>query len=377
MDWITHLSPPELNSLLSSKNVIHKKIAIIYGYQNDDCTKLANHLLDFGTQLVYIYKAGLQEWAADFSLPMESLPNYQKLVYPRWINELQSGNLPQHSPGQNYGLFEVSSGENKEYRAGHIPGAIHFDLSVIENPATWNICPDDELFTYLSALGITDFSTSVLYGRDIMAAARAACILMYAGVEDVRILDGGFDAWINAGYSIETGSNQPVPVKTFGRNSPTHPEYIIGMNDLKATLSDHQGLLVSVRSWAEYIGETSGYNFIKPKGRIPGAIWGHSGSDPHHMQDFRNHDNTMRAYHEISKNWEKAGITENKRVIFYCGTGWRASEAFFYAYLMGWQHIAVFDGGWFEWSQHSLNPIASGVPGTPPNGSFMTDLPQI
>src|SRR5437773_825026 len=53
----------------------------------------------------------------------------------------------------------------------------------------------------------------------------------------------------------------------------------------------------------------------------------------------------------------------DKCVAFYCGTGWRASETWCYAYLMGWPRIAVYDGGWFEWSQDPIsNPIEVGVP---------------
>ena len=74
------------------------------------------------------------------------------------------------------------------------------------------------------------------------------------------------------------------------------------------------------------------------------------------MQHYRNVDNTMRAYPEITANWAEAGITADKWVAFYCGTGWRASETWFYAYLQGWQRIAVYDGGWFEWSQ---DPVAT------------------
>ena len=59
----------------------------------------------------------------------------------------------------------------------------------------------------------------------------------------------------------------------------------------------------------------------------------------------------------------KAGITGDKWVAFYCGTGWRASETWFYAYLQGWDRIAVYDGGWFEWSQDPIaNPIEVGDP---------------
>jgi 3-mercaptopyruvate sulfurtransferase SseA len=127
-------------------------------------------------------------------------------------------------------------------------------------------------------------------------------------------------------------------------------------------LTDPHGALVSIRSWHEFTGDTSGYHYIGPRGRIPGAVWGNGGSDAYHMQHYRNVDNTMREYHEIAANWQAAGITPDKRVAFYCGTGWRASETFFYAYLQGWPKVAVYDGGWFEWSADPANPIEVGNP---------------
>jgi thiosulfate/3-mercaptopyruvate sulfurtransferase len=103
---------------------------------------------------------------------------------------------------------------------------------------------------------------------------------------------------------------------------------------------------VSVRTWREHIGNVSGYNYIGPAGRIKGDVWGNCGTDAYHMQHYRNVDNTTRAYPEIAANWEAAGVTPDKWVAFYCGTGWRASESWFYAYLLGWERIAVYDGGW-------------------------------
>jgi 3-mercaptopyruvate sulfurtransferase SseA len=71
----------------------------------------------------------------------------------------------------------------------------------------------------------------------------------------------------------------------------------------------------------------------------------------------------MRAYPEIAANWAETGIRPDKHVAFYCGTGWRASETWFYAYLMAWPRIAVYDGGWYEWSQDPINnPIEIGEP---------------
>jgi len=78
------------------------------------------------------------------------------------------------------------------------------------------------------------------------------------------------------------------------------------------------------------------------------------------LEDFRNWDGTMRDYKLIEENWRQWGITREQRVAFYCGTGWRASEAFFYAYVMGWSNICVYDGGWLEWSMDPGNPIEIG-----------------
>ena len=90
--------------------------------------------------------------------------------------------------------------------------------------------------------------------------------------------------------------------------------------------------------------------------------FGNCGSDAYHMENYRNLDHTTREYHEIEAMWRESGITPDKDVAFYCGTGWRASEAFFNAHLMGWERIAVFDGGWYEWSNDPNNPVKTGVP---------------
>ena len=231
----------------------------------------------------------------------------------------------------------------------------------------------------MRALGVAHDTTVVLYGRDTegdanekwpgrragqIAACRAALILRYAGVEDVRLLDGGYDAWVRAGNPLETSLREPTPIMSFGAPIPRRPELIVDIEEAKQILSaPDSAALVSVRTWNEHIGRASGYNYIGPAGRIAGDVWGNCGSDAYHMQHYRNVDNTMRAYAEIASNWEEAGITPDKWVAFYCGTGWRASETWFYAYLMGWPRIAVYDGGWYEWSRDPIsNSIETGEP---------------
>jgi len=362
LSWINDLSSSNLKALLPSKGVVPEKTIVIYGYKLDNCSKMASMLRDIGIRNILIYEAGLQEWAADSGLPMEYLTNYEKLVYPEWVENLISDRMPKDSSDRKQSIFEISWRGFDKYKAGHIPGAFYFDLGSIESAPSWNIHADEDLLDSLLAQGIAYDSLIVLYGRNPMAVARAASVLMYAGVEDVKILDGGFDAWLNAGYAVETKVQRPIPVEDFGRNIPGHPEYIIDIETTKALLADDQGVLVCARSWDEFIGKTSGYDYIQAKGRIAGSVWGHSGSGPHNMENYRNLDNTMRSYHEIESVWQEAGITPDKKVAFYCGSGWRASEAFFYAYLMGRQNIAVYDGGWLEWSRDDGNPISVGIP---------------
>ena len=132
ISWIKQLSSQELESLLASKGITSKNTIVVYGYKGDNCSTMANLLWDLGIRKVFIYEAGLQEWAADPGLPMDHFANYEKLVYPEWIEKLISGKKPENSPNKDYKLIEVSFKGFEEYKAGHIPGAYHFDLASIE-----------------------------------------------------------------------------------------------------------------------------------------------------------------------------------------------------------------------------------------------------
>ena len=74
------------------------------------------------------------------------------------------------------------------------------------------------------------------------------------------------------------------------------------------------------------------------------------------MRWFHTPAGQMSGAAEITALWRSQGIEAGLQVVFYCGTGWRASLAFFYAWLMGWEHISVYDGGWMEWSSDPGNP---------------------
>jgi thiosulfate/3-mercaptopyruvate sulfurtransferase len=380
VSWLRTIESEEVSSLLTEKGVLAATRIVVYGDGPADAGALAWRLAELGQADVSVLEGGWPAWAADRSLPLERLPLYEKLVHTAWLRTLIDGGHPEAAPEGDWLLVHVNFGVPEEYAEAHLPGALYLDTNTLEDSADWNRRDPDELEAAIAGLGITKATTVVLYGRDTegdanekwpgrragqIAATRAALILRYAGVDDVRVLDGGYDAWVRAGHEVEVVPREPSPVASTGLAIPERPELIIDLPEAKAILADREGgALVSVRTWREHIGAVSGYNYIGPAGRIKGDVWGNCGTDAYHMQHYRTVDNTMRSYVEIAANWKAAGITADKDVSFYCGTGWRAAETWFYAYIMGWPSISVYDGGWFEWSQDpENNPIEIGTPG--------------
>jgi 3-mercaptopyruvate sulfurtransferase SseA len=377
--WLNSVDAVEVERLLHSKDIVPSRDVVLYGDNDEDVLAVRTRLTEVGHAGVRTYEHGWAEWAADETLPVERLPKYDKLVHTEWLRQVLDGGRPEAAPAGPFLLFHVNFGVPEEYEEGHIPRALYLDTNRLESPDDWNRRSPEELEQALCSLGVTRDTTVILYGRDTegdanekwpgrragqIAASRAAMILRYSGVDDVRLLDGGYDWWVRAGYPLETIVREPTPVSSFGVQIPLRPEIIVDIDEAKQILADRENAaLVSVRTWNEHIGKVSGYNYIDPAGRIAGDVWGNCGSDAYHMQHYRNVDNTMRAYPEIASIWEEVGITADKRVAFYCGTGWRASETWFYAYLMGWEQAAVYDGGWFEWSRDPINnPIEAGEP---------------
>jgi thiosulfate/3-mercaptopyruvate sulfurtransferase len=138
---------------------------------------------------------------------------------------------------------------------------------------------------------------------------------------------------------VSTYNVPKEPVEEFGVKIPANPELSVDVPEAKQILASQDAELLSVRSYREYIGEASGYNYIEAKGRIPGSIFADCGSDAYHMENYRNVDHTNREFHETAENWIKNKITPNKHLALYCGTGWRGSESWFNARLMGWPNV--------------------------------------
>ena len=299
-----------------------------------------------------------------------SAPKGRTLVSPQWVDAVINGKAAATYINGKYVILEASWGTASEgYNAGHIPGSCHFDTDNVETKANyWNIGPPDHVRDGLKAAGITSDTTVIVYANtseDVPAASRVVFALIWAGVTDVRLLDGGLSAWKAAAYATETKRNKPIPVTEFGVAIPQHPEYILTTpQEVLKARQDPRFRLISIRSWDEFTGKTSGYDYIKEAGEPESAVWGHTVDGGSNDDGYLNADGTFKSFNLIEPMWAEWGITRDTVNCFYCGTGWRATVPWLMAYMQGWQNITLYDGGWYMWQMDKSLPVQRGDPRT-------------
>ena len=364
-NWLTVDSKDKgktLDKALETKGIEKDKNIVLYDANGKDAKEVANYLSEKGYKNLYTYNVA--DWAKDESLPMESYENYEMIVPATIVNDILDGKKPEtFENSKNIKIVEASWGEESEaYSKGHVPTSVHINTDTVEPPPQWMLASDEELAKFANDYGFTKDDTVIVTGPDVMASYRVAVVLRYIGINDVRVLNGGNNAWTSAGYELETKSNKPVAVNDFGATIPANPDLIDTQAELKEMLKDSNNVLVDNRSWDEYIGKISGYSYHDKKGRIPGAVYGYAGTSATTLEDYRNIDNTMRNAAEIKALWKDAGIDTNKHLMFMCGSGWRAAEVLTYANVMGFDNTSLYSDGWIGWSNDTSNPTETGEP---------------
>ena len=285
-------------------------------------------------------------------------------VSPEWVKSVIDG---KQEESKDFVILEAAWGEvadDKAYTEGHIPGAFHMNTDSIESEEFWNIRKPEEITELMKKYGITKDITVITYGNTpgIAADDRVAMTWLWAGVENVKNLSGGIDAWKNAGYELETTVNEPKATdKDFGVTIPAHPEYILSIDQVKDKLKNDKNFkLVSIRSRDEFEGKTSGYGYIDRAGEPLGAIWGHDTDDG----SYNNADGTVVGLDKLNEYLKESGASTENETSYYCGTGWRAAIPFLIEYENGIKNVSVYDGGWFQWQKDGENPVQLGAPGS-------------
>lgn len=301
---------------------------------------------------------------SDEKVTADAVETKQVFVTPQWVQSVIDGNQPESA---DYKILEVSWGEESDsatYTKGHIPGAVHLNTDLVEEPEKWNFRTAPEFAELFKDFGITDKTCVIVYGKDANDSAddRAALGFLWCGVENVKCLDGGMAKWTEAGYKTDTESVKPEATdKDFGVDIPAHPEYILSLDQVKDKLAnDSKFKLVSIRSYDEYTGKTSGYSYIDRAGEPKGAIWGHDTDDGSYTTD----DGTTVSLDVLSQYLADYDASTDDELCFYCGTGWRAAIPFLICYQNNLTNMSVFDGGWNEWQMNPDLEVQIGDPKT-------------
>jgi len=290
----------------------------------------------------------------------QAYPNARLLADPAWL----SGRLGDDT------MLVVDMRSAAAHASGHVPGAVSLPVDAIV--ATVDRVPfeldEDSVVGALRAVGLRSDHTVVIYDDlGMMNAARLFWTLEYLGHEDVRVLDGGWDAWVEHGGPVESG---PVATSPSGFEAAPRPGRLVTAEELAGRLGEHGLVIADARSRAEYLGETT---FSGRAGRIPGAVhlpWfdALTGGDvvpttqPGWQADLTDPDvERMRPAAELRAWLEAAGVTPDAEVVTYCQTFWRGAHLYFVLRLMGFEDVRGYDGSWAEWSVTDL-PIETGAP---------------
>ena len=388
--WLSlDVKPGTIDTELTRRGLKKEVKTVLYGNGSLE-PSIVDRYAGLGFEDLAVLEGGYRAWT-DAGLPTERLEHYEILVHPLWVEELAAGKNPPTFKGGDFKIVEVYLNDKGKdvYLKGHIPGAVALDdsLNHVRGPRTvseiealphgeqlrlWNRPSDEVIRQKLESLGITADTTVVLYGSEAAttAAYRCGLILRYAGVKDVRFLNGGRPLWEAEGRPLESGEVPWGPSKEFGAKIPQNPRLLIDYDEELKLVSDPKAVIASIRSWDEYLGNKSGYTYIGEAGDVANSRFGYAGSDPYAMEDYRNLDNTMFNADLMAARWRRWGIVPDKVVSFHCGTGWRASETYFCALAMGWPDIKVYDGGWYEWHKIPDSPRRpEGLPDDAPERS--------
>ena len=255
-------------------------------------------------------------------------------------------------------VAEVSWGPDEYAPTKRIPNAIHINTDMIESNAPdlgyelWDIRDSEngykKIISYLKSMGITTDTHLIVYGANgtDSGCTRFAFTALMMGVSDVKVLDGGFEAWEKAGYATSEKIAAPKKAKSFGRKTAAHPEWIISTADaVKKVKKDKNFKLVSIRSYDEFIGKNSGYAYIDKAGEPKGAIWGRDTDDGSYFKKGKTVG--VKTLNKYLKDYKAS--TKNE-LAFYCGTGWRATIPFLICYQAGVKDMKLWDDGWYVYS---------------------------
>lgn len=275
------------------------------------------------------------------------------LVSPEWLHE-RLGTPGVRIVDASWYLPAQNRDGKAEFLAGHIPGAVFFDIDAIADGRTDlpHMLPDEAAFASAAgALGLSERDTIVVYdGVGLFSAPRVWWTLTVFGAKDVRVLEGGLPAWRRAGYPLETG--EPDVERTAFQASLAS-DAVSDMARVAALLAEGSATVVDARPAARFTG-------VAPEPR-PGLASGHMpGARNLPIDRLVDPDGRLVAAGQIREAFEAAGVDLSGPVVTTCGSGVTAALLFLALATLGKRDVSLYDGSWAEWGSRPGAPIATG-----------------
>jgi thiosulfate/3-mercaptopyruvate sulfurtransferase len=237
-----------------------------------------------------------------------------------------------------------------EYRAGHLPGAVFFDIEALSDHTSPlpHMMPRPEAFAVaMRELGVNSDKHLIVYDEgNLFSAPRAWWMLRSFGVENVSILAGGLADWKREEFPLQQG-NVELPEGEFEVNFD--PLTIKRLTDVLLVSHEGTAQLVDARPAARFNAQMDEPRPGLKRGHIPGALnvpW---------VDLVEN--GQLKTTDELSEIFERQGVSFERPIIASCGSGVTAAVVVLALTTLGVNGVSLYDGSWSEWGARSDLPV--------------------
>lgn len=234
-----------------------------------------------------------------------------------------------------------------EFLAGHIPGAVWFDIDAIADHSTdlpHTLPSDADFAAKAGALGLSNGQRIVVYdGGGLFSAPRVRWMLRHYGAPNVAILDGGLPKWKAENRALESGAAQPTPAIF---NARLDVASTASMQDVAAALQSGAAQVADARSKPRFDGSAPEPRTGIPAGHMPGAL--------NLPITELTADGRLKSPEELKTIIAAAGIDPAKPLITSCGSGVSATIINLAFEAAGYNAPRLYDGSWTEWASKGM-----------------------